>query len=126
MAGPVLDAIFPQQHACRIGAGIVGAHYFNRTAIARALLLNHDYSVVRLLTRSEARQTNHQHRISVPFSKLLESSRDCPASGGRLHAGAARMGMASVLLPTHQVWRNQWLSASAETESTGPRPGEAP
>src|SRR6266481_6221976 len=71
VAGPVVDTVLFQQHACRVGTRVVGTHNFNRTAIARTILLDYNDTVVRLLARSKARQTNHQHRISVPFSKLF-------------------------------------------------------
>jgi len=62
LAGPIINALLLQLEGGRAGAGIVGAHNLNGAAIARAILLNYDYSIVRLLTRTKARQTNHQHR----------------------------------------------------------------
>jgi len=71
VAGPVLDTVLFQQNACRVCTRVVSTNNFNRTPIARTIFLDHDYSVVRLLTRSKARQTYHQHRVSVPFSILF-------------------------------------------------------
>jgi hypothetical protein len=42
-----------------IGAGIVGPYHFHRTAVARARLLNDHNALVRLFSRTHARQTNH-------------------------------------------------------------------
>ena len=112
VAGPILDAVFLEQHACRVGARVVSPHHFNRTAIARAILLDHNNTVVRLLARSKARQTNHQHRISVPFSKLFRIVSGLSSGLLAIASHGGTDGVAPVLLPTHQVWRNQWFSAS--------------
>src|SRR6201996_9158296 len=73
IAGPVIDAILLQEHAGGASPRIIGSYHFNGPAVAGAVLFNHDHTVVRLLTRSKARQTDHQHRISVPFSKLIKN-----------------------------------------------------
>ena len=112
VAGPVLDAVLLQQHACRARPRVVSANDFNRTTIARTILLDHDYSVIRLLARSKARQTNHQHRISVPFSILFRIVSGLSSGLLAIASHGGTDGVAPVLLPTHQVWRNQWFSAS--------------
>jgi hypothetical protein len=61
VAGPVVNTVALQLYRGRSRTRIVGAHNFNRPAIARTVLFNHNYTVMRLLPRSNARQTNHQH-----------------------------------------------------------------
>jgi hypothetical protein len=61
VASPVINAVTLQLHGRGSSTRIVGPNHFNRPAIARTVLLNHNYTVMRLLPRSNARQTNHQH-----------------------------------------------------------------
>jgi len=70
-ATPVADAFMLQFNRSGAGAGIVGPHYFNRTAIAGAVLLNHNDAVVGLLAGANARQTNHDHGDTVPFKSIV-------------------------------------------------------
>src|SRR5581483_8147764 len=60
-ADPVLHAVALQFDGGRGGTRIVGAYYLDGAAVAGAVLLNHDNTVVRLLTGANARQANHQH-----------------------------------------------------------------
>src|SRR5581483_8700899 len=62
LGNPVLDPVALQFDSCRAGARIVGPYYFNGTAVARALFLDHHHAIMRLFARTCARQTNHQHR----------------------------------------------------------------
>jgi hypothetical protein len=55
LAGPILDTISPQLHSGWVGAGIVGAHDFERPPVAGTVFLNDNYAVVRLLARAETR-----------------------------------------------------------------------
>ena len=66
---PVVDAITFEIDGSGFGAGIIGADYLDRTAIAGAILFNDNDAVVGLLTGANARQTNHQHRVD-PLKKL--------------------------------------------------------
>ena len=61
IAGPVVDAVALQINRRRVGARIVRSYNFDRTAIAGAVLFDNHNTIVRLLTRSNARQTDHQH-----------------------------------------------------------------
>jgi hypothetical protein len=70
IAGPMRNAVLLQQDARGIGTRVIRSYHLDRTAIARAVLLDHHNSVIRLLARSKTRQTNHQHRIFLPFGKL--------------------------------------------------------
>ena len=67
LADPVLDALMLQRDSGRVGAGIVGAHDFDRTPVASAILLNNYDTVIRLLGGANARQTNHDHGDTLPF-----------------------------------------------------------
>ncbi len=55
VAGPIGDAVVLQVHAGRIGAGIVGANNFYRTAITGTVFFNNNDAVVGLLARSNTR-----------------------------------------------------------------------
>ena len=55
----MLDPVAFEIDGGGVGAGIVGAYDFERTAIAGLPLLDHHDTVVRLLTGAEARKTNH-------------------------------------------------------------------
>ena len=59
LSNPVLNALPFQVESGRIGARIVRAHHFYRTAIASVLFLNYHHSVIRLFTRPKARQSDH-------------------------------------------------------------------
>jgi len=61
LCGPIVDAVTLELDACWVGAGIVGSYHFDGTAVAGAIFLNNDNAVVGLLTRANARQTDHQH-----------------------------------------------------------------
>jgi hypothetical protein len=61
IASPVVNAVTLQLHRRRSSARIVDPDNFNRPAITRTVLFDHNYTVMRLLPRSNARQTNHQH-----------------------------------------------------------------
>ena len=61
IACPIGDTVTLQVYGRGIGAGIIGANNFNRTTVACAVLLDNNDAVVGLLTRSNARQTDHQH-----------------------------------------------------------------
>ena len=61
IAGPVVDAVALQVNGRGVGAWIVRTHNFDRTAVTGTIFFNYDDAVVRLLTRSNARQTDHQH-----------------------------------------------------------------
>jgi hypothetical protein len=61
IAGPIIDTVALQVHSCGGCARIVGAHHFNGTAVTGPVLFNNDDAIVGLLTRSNARQTDHQH-----------------------------------------------------------------
>jgi hypothetical protein len=61
IANPIVDAVALQIDCRWVGAGIVCAHYFNGPAIAGAILFDNNDAIVGLLTRSNARQTDHQH-----------------------------------------------------------------
>src|SRR5579862_3353664 len=62
LACPVVDPITLQVDRRWISARVVGANHFDRAAIARPFLLDHNHAIVWLLARAYARQTNHQHR----------------------------------------------------------------
>ena len=59
LSNPVLNALPFQVESGRIGARIVRAHHFYRTAIASVLFLNYHHSVIRLFARPKARQSDH-------------------------------------------------------------------
>jgi len=61
VAGPVVNAIALQLNRRGVRARIVGTHNLYRAAITGAVFFNNNDAVVGLLTRSNARQTNHQH-----------------------------------------------------------------
>jgi len=63
LGGPVIDTVALEVDGGGLGAGIVGTHDFNGTAIAGAILLDDNDAVMGLLTGANARQTNHQHRV---------------------------------------------------------------
>jgi hypothetical protein len=79
MAGPVLDAITLQLYGRWIRAGIVGTHYLDRTAITGTVFLDNNNAVVGLLTRSDARQTDHQH-LKKPLMFLIWGDLLSPAA----------------------------------------------
>ena len=62
LADPVVDAVTLEVDGGGVGAGVVGADNFDRTAIAGTVFFNNNDAVVGLFTRSNARQTDHQHR----------------------------------------------------------------
>src|SRR5579871_3003374 len=66
-ATPVADALVLQIDRGWVGAGVVGAHHFNRPAVAGAVLLNNHDAIVGLLAGAKTRQTNHDHGVTVPF-----------------------------------------------------------
>ena len=70
LAGPMIDAVALEQDGGGVGAGIVGADYFDGAAVAGAVLFNDDYAIVGLLAGAKARQTNHDHGKS--FQTLPE------------------------------------------------------
>src|ERR1700722_6254709 len=70
VVGPVLDALTLQIDGGRAGARVVRAHHLDRPAVAGAVLLNHNNTIIRLLPCTEASQTNHQHRRKS-FQKLF-------------------------------------------------------
>ena len=45
--------------AGRAGTGVIGADNFQGAAVAGPLFINHNDAVIRLLGRTNARQTNH-------------------------------------------------------------------
>jgi hypothetical protein len=55
VAGPILNPVALQVNGRRVRAWIVGANHLDRTAIAGAILFNHNDAIVGLLTRSNAR-----------------------------------------------------------------------
>jgi hypothetical protein len=61
IAGPIVNAVALQINGRGGRTRIVGAYNLYRTAITRAIFFNNNDAVVRLLTRSNARQTDHQH-----------------------------------------------------------------
>jgi hypothetical protein len=67
-AAPVGDAVVLELDGGRVGAGVVGSHYLNGAAIAGAVLFDDHDAVVRLLAGANARQANHNHGDTVPFS----------------------------------------------------------
>ena len=62
VAGPVSNAVALQFQAGGAGPWIIGADDFDRPAIAGTIFFNDNDAVVRLLSRTNARQTDHQHR----------------------------------------------------------------
>src|SRR5580698_6883447 len=84
LADPVLDALMLEGNGGWVGAGIVGADNFDRTAIAGAILLDHDNTVIRLLGGANARQTNHNHGDAFPFSfQNFDCALDCASDAHR-------------------------------------------
>jgi len=63
-AGPVVDTIALEANRCRFRTRVVGTNHFDGAAIAGAVLFDHNDAVVGLLTRSNARQTNHDHLVT--------------------------------------------------------------
>src|SRR5450755_2849042 len=61
-AGPIRNALGLQQDGCGLGPWVVSAHHFHRAAVTCAVLLDDNNTVMRLLARTTARETNHQHR----------------------------------------------------------------
>jgi hypothetical protein len=61
IAGPVVDSVALQINRSRVRARIVGAHNLDRTTVTRAIFFNNNDTIMRLLPRSNARQTDHQH-----------------------------------------------------------------
>ena len=59
---PIVDAVTLEVDRSGAGAGIVGADHFDGASVAGAVLFNDNDAIVGLLTRANARQTNHQHR----------------------------------------------------------------
>jgi hypothetical protein len=55
LANPVIHAVPLDVHGCGLGPRIVLPYDLNRTAITGAVFLDHDDTVIRLLTRSNAR-----------------------------------------------------------------------
>ncbi len=64
---PVLDAVQLQYDGGRFGTRIVCPDDFHRAAISRPVLFNDNDTILRLLARAPARQTNHQHGLVVSF-----------------------------------------------------------
>src|ERR1043166_2106644 len=58
------DPIVFQRYGGRGGQRGIMPPHFQRTAIARALLLDHHHAIERLLFGAKPRQTNHQHSNS--------------------------------------------------------------
>src|SRR3984893_8083493 len=56
---PVVDALALELNAGRAGARIVSPDHLDRTAIARAFLFDDHDAIMRLFSRTRARQTNH-------------------------------------------------------------------
>ena len=81
---PVADPLLLQVDRGWAGAGIVGAHHFDGTAIAGAVLLNDNDTIIGLLAGAKARQTNHDHGDSVPF---------------RFRCFSCRLGLSAWLVP---------------------------
>jgi hypothetical protein len=61
IARPIVDAVALQINGRGGRTRIVGAYNLYRTPITRAIFFNNNDAVVGLLTRSNARQTDHQH-----------------------------------------------------------------
>jgi hypothetical protein len=61
IADPEVDAVSLEIKRGGRGARIVGANDFDGAAVARAILLDDNDSVVGLLAGANARQTDHQH-----------------------------------------------------------------
>jgi hypothetical protein len=61
IAGPVVDTVTLQIDSRGSCTRIIGAHHLNRAAITGSVFLNNNDAIVGLLTRSNARQTDHQH-----------------------------------------------------------------
>jgi hypothetical protein len=61
IAGPIVDAVTLEVNGRWGCTGIVGAYNLYRTAITRTIFFNNYDAIVGLLTRSNARQTDHQH-----------------------------------------------------------------
>jgi hypothetical protein len=69
LGGPIIHAVALNIDAGGVGAGIVGAHYFDRAAVTSAVLFDNNDAIMGLLTGANARQTNHQHRVD-PLKNL--------------------------------------------------------
>lgn len=55
----MVDTFSLEIYGCRTGSGIVKPNYFERASVARAFFINYNYTVIRLLTRAHARQSDH-------------------------------------------------------------------
>ncbi len=62
IAGPVIDALALVIDGRRVGAGVIGAYNFDRTAVAGAILFDNNDAIVGLFARADARQMYHLHR----------------------------------------------------------------
>ena len=62
VAGPIGNAVALELDTGGAGPRIIRADHFDRPAVACAVLFDHNNAVVRLLPRTNARQTDHQHR----------------------------------------------------------------
>ena len=71
LAGPVGNAVALEIHSRRFGARIVEADHLDRPAVARAVLLDHDNTIIRLLASAEARDKSSTLCLR-PFPKRLE------------------------------------------------------
>ena len=56
---PVVDTLTLNSILAGVGPRIVSSHHFYRTAVARAFLFDHHYTILRLFARTRARQTYH-------------------------------------------------------------------
>jgi hypothetical protein len=61
IAGPIVDPITLEINGCGVRTRIVSSDNLYRPAIPCAVLFNNNDAIVGLLTRSNARQTDHQH-----------------------------------------------------------------
>src|SRR5450755_1673420 len=62
LARPISDALALKKDGCGLCPWVVSAHHFHRAAVTCAVLLDDNNTVMRLLARTTARETNHQHR----------------------------------------------------------------
>src|SRR5579859_1825975 len=59
LGNPVINTVALQVDRRGVGAGIVQSHHFHGAAVARPLLVDHHHAIVRLLARTNARQSYH-------------------------------------------------------------------
>ena len=100
VADPIVDAIALQVNGRGVGAGVVGSDNFDRTAVAGAVLFNHNDAVVGLFARSNTRETDHQH-----FGHYL--SEQLVVRVAAIDRGLLRMPQRGVITGLASSWRRR-------------------